>query len=283
MQIQHRVKSEDTMGLAQWNPSTKTASVMRVKGKFMSTMGYNNHLFPEEVVFLKDYDEIELLNERGEKMSKAQAFALLDECGIDMKVYSAYATLREQRFPTYRHGAWRLTSSSSSSSLRGGGGRALSIADLKIPRLGRVNFWMNTSTSTTVGDEGDRKRARGGEDEEEEEEDELPIAFDVYQPQSGFSKTKMDKPSFCIGVLGADDDMPSVEALRAAAEKVPENVPLRLCIVGDSSVTFVEVSKFDPKADSAKRIADVKNHAVATPRREGEEEAEEGEEEKKKT
>jgi len=72
-----------------------------------------------------------------------------------------------------------------------------------------------------------------------------------YAPQPEFSKNRMGKPDFSLSILSADRRMPSVAALRKAIQTCDPSIPLRLCIVGDSSVTFVEVSDFDPVAEKA--------------------------------
>jgi hypothetical protein len=58
----------------------------------------------------------------------------------------------------------------------------------------------------------------------------------------------MGKPDFSLIILAADGRMPSVLSLKHAMQKGGSAVPLRLSIVGDSSITFVEVSEFDPIA-----------------------------------
>lgn len=225
----------------------------------MSTMGFNNQLFPEEAIFLVDRDEIELIDENNNKFTKESAFALLDQCNIDMKLYSAYATLREQRFPTYRHGAWKksasiasllaptlITTRRSQSSLPSSSSSSSSSSNIK-----RVKVELNNNNNNNNIEE---------ENQKQEEDDELRVCFDVYQPQSGFSKTKMDKPSFFITIIGADDDLPPLIKIKALLAKCKaESVPLRLCIVGDSSITFVEIDDFDPCENELKRAADFKN------------------------
>ncbi len=41
-------------------------------------------------------------------LQRDEIFSILDVGNIDMKVYTVYATLREQRFHVYRHGCWEV-------------------------------------------------------------------------------------------------------------------------------------------------------------------------------
>jgi len=230
----------NSKGCARWDPASQTALVVRAKGKYMPTMGFaldGQRLFPEEAVFLADSDEIDLVVHAGEEgdkaLSKVRTMALLGLCSIDMKAYTVYAALREQRFHVYRHGAWQRSS-----------GRAW--RDLPSPRVVRAH--------SADGEElvNPMKRVRTLEqDNVGDGINQLFISFDVYRPQSGFSKNRMPKPDFSLIILSSEGSIPSVALLRATLKANDPSIPLRLAIVGDSSLTFIEVSDFDPKAEMA--------------------------------
>lgn len=219
----------------------------------MSTMGFSNDgqkLFPEEAVFLCDCDEIELITGDEVILSKIQAFGLLETCDIDMKAYTVYAALREQRFHVYRHGAWKI-------------GREIkslpqprvitvleSMMDNRDPLSNKRQKPDDSSTEqSTVNDQAEPPRKMAAEEGQASPDEVLSISFDVYKPQSGFSKNKMEKPDFSLMILSADGRMPSVRSLRNAIRRCDPGVPLRMAIVGDSSLTFVEVADFDPGSD----------------------------------
>jgi len=211
----HRARTAEQKGKARWDAESRTAVVHRVKGKFMSTMGYGSTLFAEEAVFLADRDEIDLVvgvasdaDDAERVLRGAEIFAILQQCNIDVRAYTAYAALREQRFPVFRAGAWRCMNKHE-------------FAALAAPKSGPVD----------TGAHGPS----------------LVLSFDVYQPSSSFSKANMGKPDFSIAVLSADDVLPSVASMRRTVEEALPGVPSRMCIVGDSSVTFVELSTFDPR------------------------------------
>lgn len=74
------------------------------------------------------------------------------------------------------------------------------------------------------------------------------IAFDVYQPKQGFSKNAMESPDFCLLLFPAEQVCPSISSLQMVIRQVQErdvNAAVRLCIVGDSSLQFLQVEKFE--------------------------------------
>ncbi len=103
-------------------------------------------------------------------------------------------------------------------------------------------------TSTTPMDK--RAKRDAGADGGADGDAPLFVSFDVYMPQSGFSKNKMSKPDFSLLILSADAFMPSIAALRRTISSLDPAVPLRMSVVGDSSITFVEVSDFNLSAAS---------------------------------
>jgi len=221
----HRSRAAEQKGKARWDPSSGVAIVHRVKGKFMSSMGFGQMLFPEEAVFLADRDEIDLVKFAEDGVSEVpvtgdEVFSVLAECGIDMRAYTAYAALREQRFIVFRAGAWKCRSSKDD------------MARLLPPKTGVAQRNTSANNNTLLPT--------------------LTLTFDVYQPQSGFSKANMPRPDFSIAVLSADDVLPPIASLRQTVLDSEAGVPSRMCIVGDSSVTFVELSIFDPTSDPKK-------------------------------
>ena len=256
----HRARPEDAKGRAKWDAGRGVAVVQRSRGKFMSTMGYAQFLFPEEAVFLADRDEIELVEEvpppadappnalPGErKLDGVEIFGVLDRAGIDLKCYTAYAVLREQRFQVYRRGAWRTPKEQWG---------ALPAPGVNVVRpLASSSSSSDTTTSTTTNDEeSTTKRAKPSAPS-------LTLAFDAYMPMAGFSKNNMGKPAFSLAVVASDDSLPPVAQLRELIATADAGVPVRLCIVGDSSISFIELSNFDPRAEQAKRDVDVKKSA----------------------
>lgn len=85
---------------------------------------------------------------------------------------------------------------------------------------------------------------------------ELTPSYDVYLPSSAFAKSKLGAPHFSVCVVNADDPLPTIRSMRASAKKSPH--PIRLAIVGDSSVSFVEYTDFDPSSVRAAVGTDMK-------------------------
>jgi hypothetical protein len=245
----------DSIGKARWDPSKQNAFVLKSKGKYISTMGFasdGQRLLPEEAIFLADREEIELVlskvvREEAEAehiMTKFEVFSLLDECNIDMKAYLVYAALREQRFHVYRHGAWKVENKLWS--------------ELRTPKVVRTPLLKpyaaeaqpNVGISLTCNESNDEVKAQSKRQKQtfQELETEVFISFDVYKPQAGFSKNRMGKPDFSIIILSCEGRMPSVASLRSTLQHSDPSIPLRLGIVGDSSLTFVEVSDFQPES-----------------------------------
>ena len=224
----HRTRTD--IGRARWVEQTNTALVTKSIGKYISTMGFKDdghRLFPEEAVFLVDADEIELvtISEGGSDervMDRIEVFGLLGKCKIDLKTYTVYSVLREQRFHVYRHSAYKTNPKEWKS--------------LDPPRV-----FQNNSTNLSSDDP---KRVRRSE-----VEDGLAISFDVYKPQANFARSRLGKPDFSLVILSSEDTIPSVRQLRALLATLEENVPLRLAVVGDSTVTFTEIESFSPKAE----------------------------------
>jgi len=158
----------------------------------------------------------------------------LDECNINIKAYTVFAALREQRFHVFRHGCWLVT------------------RDWKLLPSPRVAYVFTVAESSEC--EGNAPTSSSSSSAEVKRqkviETSLFISFDVYKPQSYFSKNRMGKPDFCVIVLPADGLIPSVSSMRVVIQK-EDSVPVRLGIVGDSSITFVEVSDFDPALETA--------------------------------
>jgi hypothetical protein len=270
----HRERAPDSLGKARWESSTKTALIQRVRGKQMGTKGFSSRLFPEEVVFLTDRDEIELCElVDGDKeipIQGARLFAILDEAKIDMKTYTTYSVLCEQHFHVFRRGAWKCPKD-----------KFVQLPTPQVCRTGVKNSNQTTTTSSSIettinnstssssssssssnnNNSSNNKRQRvvvqSGETDDETG-DVLTLAFDCYMPQSGFSKNNMGKPTFSLAIFSASGTLPSVIKLKELISQADEGVPVRLAIVGDSSISFIEISDFDPFSQAARLDVDVK-------------------------
>lgn len=222
----HRVRDKAKLASATWRQEEGQAEVRKVKGKYFQNLGFSHHgqrLFCEEAVFLVDRDEMELLREDGVEFTKAEAFALLGECGISLLAYQAYACLQEQRFHVYRHGAWRTERSE--------------WKNLPKPRVGGAVAGVCAAAGLCAGDEASKRQRL---------DHPVAISYDVYMPQTNFSKTNLAKPHFSLIILSALEPLPAIPVLKACL--TTSDTVLRLCIVGDSSMSFIEVSDFDPVA-----------------------------------
>ncbi|KAH9254737.1 hypothetical protein BASA81_007288 [Batrachochytrium salamandrivorans] len=228
----HRVRDKAKLASATWEQEEGHAVVQKVKGKYFQNLGFSHHgqrLFCEEAVFLVDRDEMELLRESGVEFTKAEAFALLGECGISLLAYQAYACLQEQRFHVYRHGAWKT--------------ERHEWKNLPKPRVGSGGVGLS---SAAAGEEGVAPNKRQRLD--------CPVAisYDVYMPQANFSKTNLAKPHFSLIILSTLEPLPAIPVLKSCL--TTSDTVLRLCIVGDSSMSFIEVSDFDPVAAHAATV-----------------------------
>lgn len=212
----HRERDVSKLGIAVWLAHEKTALIVKAKGKYLQNMGFSQngqqYLFCEEIVYLHDRDEVMLYKDDllQNEFSRADVFELLNQCGIEFAAYQVFATLCEQRFKLFRRGSWETDRSEWKS--------------LPFPQVVHIDDVRDVSR----------------EAKHPKLESELPVAFDVYLPQSGFSKTQKPKPDFAVMVFHACDPIPGISLLT----KHCQEVSLKLCIVGDSSMTFLEVSEF---------------------------------------
>ena len=193
------VRESSQLGRARWCFNKNSALVVKTKGKYLTHMGYSDdglRLFPEEAVFLVDRDEIELIsteeNEVEKVLSKIEIFGILDSCGIDMKAYTVYAALKEQRFHVFRHGYWEASKQE--------------LKNLKPPQVNQESFPLTSSSSTSSP-----KRIKTFD---EESKNNLIISFDVYRPQASFSKNNIGKPDFWLMIFSADGNMPPISYFR---------------------------------------------------------------------
>lgn len=165
-------------------------------------------------------------------VEKDEVFSFLGEAGIGLSAFTAYSTLREQRFNIFRHGMHLAKTNKEKE-------------QLPAPRVYHSHTSQKQPSAASEILPSDSQNSQLST-RETENFSKVPIAFDCYMPQSGFSKKKMDIPHFTLSIVESRDCLPSVKSICSTIDSDEIGKAFRIGIVGDSSLSFVEVAKFDP-------------------------------------
>jgi len=182
------------------------------------------HLFVEDVVFLHERGLVEVNDDMGSLLNSSHIYNLLEPLGLSLPVYLANAHLRAQTYRVVRHTPGRRQILEGMESLlrqSGNDEEEESIHNgVKTPRrclrddaISAAPPKVATSSSPS-------------------------IAFDVYQPDSNFSRSNPGLPDFYVAVTYYNEPRLDFGALVSLLQEC-QGVPLKIATVSDAGTVIM--------------------------------------------
>ena len=246
-------------------PDLKMYRVIHERGKALSSGGFGvsireaaaqegaatmtttmTYLFAEEALFLHEKGLVELVDDDGNTtLGTKELMGRLPEAGVSLPVYLVYAHLRSQTYRVIRHNSKR---------------RSL---------LEEMQEYNNNNNNDDDDDssKGKKKQRRWNQDlvalkqslqqsavqspppsmwddNDDNDDNVVEIAWDVYQPDSGFRKSNPGLPSMYVTVRPFATPSPSFREIQRLLQQCA-GIPLKIATVADGgTVVMFAVTDF---------------------------------------
>ena len=198
--------------------------VVRAKGKALSSGGYgvaitaekvNDFLYIEEVLFLFERGTLNALSENMESLNSSQLYRLLPHFGISLPLYLVYSHLRSQDFRVLRHNPNRINILKRQQQVEPTNSQLL-----KRSLKRKVRDTIREAPFPQIPEKG------------------ICLCFDVYRPNTAFSKLDPGLPDFYVASSFYNDARVTFDNCKSILESC-KGIPLKLATVSDSGTVVM--------------------------------------------
>jgi hypothetical protein len=179
------------------------------------------YLLIEEVLVLYERGLLEACNEKNERLESRELYNMLEPLGVQLPVYLVYAHLRQQTYRVVRHTPARRDILE----------KMEAIVDANNGSISSSYFRKDVAPS--------RLRLALRRDAAQAPPPRMfATAFDVYQPNSTFSRSCPGRPDFYVAVFSFAHAFPTFATLQSLVEAC-QGLPLKIATVSDSGTVVV--------------------------------------------